>query len=180
MLTVSRRGQKQDQSYEMIDDLNYGYQGDRLVGVDDDVNKNSGYDFCDNGNKFDVYNKDSWEYTYDGNGNMTSDPNKGIVSITCNFLNLPKWITLSNNQQINYLYLSTGEKLMENVYNNGSLVSATNYMDGFVYINGALSYIIGDEGRRVNKSGTFTYEYVIKDHLGNTRVCFADPVCYLS
>ena len=175
ILTVARRGQKLDQSYDTIDNLNYGYKGDRLVGVDDDVNEGSGYDFCDNGNKFDVHNPDTWEYTYDDNGNMTSDANKGIVSITYNFLNLPKWITLTNNQQINYVYLSTGEKVMKNVYDNGKIVTATNYIDGFVYVNGALSYIIGDEGRILYDGNKYTYEYEIKDHLGDTRVCFADP-----
>ena len=40
------------------------------------------------------------EYTYDANGNLTKDVNKGIRSITYNVLNLPSSISFSDGQLI--------------------------------------------------------------------------------
>ena len=37
-----------------------------------------------------------------------------------------------------------------------------------------LEYALFDEGRLIDESGTFKYEYFLKDHLGNTRVTFTD------
>ena len=44
------------------------------------------------------------EYTYDKNGNMLTDSNKSITGITYNALNLPKQITFSSGDKINYTY----------------------------------------------------------------------------
>jgi len=41
-------------------------------------------------------------------------------------------------------------------------------------MNGDLQYIMMDEGRLLpNSDGTFTYEYNLRDHLGNMRVVFS-------
>jgi RHS repeat-associated protein len=45
-----------------------------------------------------------------------------------------------------------------------------------VYQNGSLAYILTDKGRLVPDSTGFTYEYFIKDHLGNTRVTVKDSL----
>jgi RHS repeat-associated protein len=44
----------------------------------------------------------------------------------------------------------------------------------FVYEDGSLSYILTGEGRILVSSEYYTYEYHLKDHLGNTRVTFTD------
>ncbi|GHV35828.1 hypothetical protein FACS1894178_6240 [Bacteroidia bacterium] len=54
------------------------------------------------------------EYTYDANGNMTMDKNKGILSIEYNFVNLPKKIAISSpvaEGTIEYIYAADGRKL---------------------------------------------------------------------
>ena len=46
-------------------------------------------------------------YTYDANGNMTRDLNKGISNITCNLLNLPGEIQLLQNLKFTHVQLKT-------------------------------------------------------------------------
>jgi RHS repeat-associated protein len=50
------------------------------------------------------------------------------------------------------------------------------YIGNYIYENGKLSFILTDEGRLVPDSTGFTYEYFIKDHLGNTRVTVKDSL----
>ena len=52
------------------------------------------------------------DYTYDANGNMLTDANKGITSITYNHLNLPTQVTLGSGN-IQYIYDATGVKTEE-------------------------------------------------------------------
>src|SRR5690606_37905298 len=68
-----------------MDDLNYSYTGNQLKAVDDDILASSVYGFVDGAEL-------ATEYTYDGNGNMISDANKGITAIGYNHLNLPNEI----------------------------------------------------------------------------------------
>lgn len=46
-------------------------------------------------------------YTYDANGNMTRDLNKGISNITYNLLNLPGEIQLLQNLKFTHVQLKT-------------------------------------------------------------------------
>lgn len=71
-----------------------GYQS--VVGLPAD----NGGDFLDNGGKY----TGTPEYTYDANGNLTKDANKGILSITYNYLNLPVSITKSGGTRVEYSY----------------------------------------------------------------------------
>ena len=48
------------------------------------------------------------EYTYDANGNMTSDLNRGIVSITYNQLNLPQSVLFKDGHESRYTYAADG------------------------------------------------------------------------
>jgi len=48
------------------------------------------------------------------------------------------------------------------------------YVEGIEYKNGTIDVIHHSEGRIVYKNGTAQVEYVIRDHLGNTRVTFTD------
>lgn len=50
-------------------------------------------------------------YTYDNNGNLKSDLNKGISLIEYNYLNLPIKVTFSNGNIIEWLYDGGGTKL---------------------------------------------------------------------
>jgi RHS repeat-associated protein len=54
----------------------------------------------------------------------------------------------------------------------GTASATTDYIGNFIYKNGELKYIITGNGRIVVADNTFSYQYNIKDHLGNTRVTF--------
>ena len=60
----------------------------------------------------------SWsqsQYNYDHNGNMLSDPNKGISSIQYNWSNLPDTVEFIDGRKIYYQYTASGTKLAEQV-----------------------------------------------------------------
>jgi hypothetical protein len=67
---------------------------------------NNGGDFWDNTSKY----TGIAEYTYDANGNLTKDLNKGILYITYNYLNLPLSIAKTGGNSIGYTYDAAGNK----------------------------------------------------------------------
>lgn len=102
-------------------------------------------------------------YTYDANGNATSDGmGKGI---TYNLLNLPQTVTSGASTVATYTYEASGNKLR----NTGS-DGTWDYVNGIVYHNNAIAFINTEEGRAALNSGVYNYEYNLKDHLGNNRV----------
>jgi RHS repeat-associated protein len=151
-----------------IDELTYTYDGNKLIAVDDANNTNNGGDFCDNGNKY----TGTAEYTYDANGNLTKDLNKGILSSTYNYLNLPVSITKSGGTRVEYSYDAAGTKREQRHYINGTLSKTTSFYTNFVYENSVPVWVTYDEGRVVlNSNGTANInEAYLKDHLGNMRV----------
>ncbi|TKG87899.1 hypothetical protein EYV94_27790 [Puteibacter caeruleilacunae] len=106
--------------------------------------------------------------TYDGNGNMTRDNHKGLSEIKYNSLNLPKQVTKGSNN-IYYTYDAIGNKLINTLPNK-----TIKYFGNFVYEGSSLKYILTGEGRLVVEASSATYEYNLKDHLGNTRVVMAE------
>lgn len=116
------------------------------------------------------------EYTYDANGNMLRDYNKGITTdIKYNHLNLPTEINIGSNKIV-YIYDAAGRKLKKTVTENGNTVYI-DYLDGFQYKGGVLQFFPTAEGyvdNTVNSSGVNVYNYIYqyKDHLGNVRVSF--------
>jgi RHS repeat-associated protein len=150
-----------------IDNLSYAYLStlsNQLASVTDGSSNTSG---------FNDGNTSGNDYSYDSNGNLTKDLNKGFGTITYNYLNLPQSISKDANNSITYYYDAMGTKLKQVVVSSGNPTSRY-YYDGFEYLsNKTLSLIHMDEGI-INRdsTGTFAYEYFIKDHLGNTRVSF--------
>ena len=94
-------------NYGLIDNLSITRDGNRLKKVTDQCDELTyagAMDFKDGANE-------QVEYTWDANGNMTSDLNKGISEIKYNILNLPEKIT-HNNGHITYInYGADGRKL---------------------------------------------------------------------
>ncbi|MEM9000844.1 MAG: RHS repeat-associated core domain-containing protein, partial [Bacteroidota bacterium] len=90
-----------------MDVLGYHYQSNsnKLSKVSD--TGNSGYGF-----KEPVTTGD--DYRYDPNGNLISDANKGITSISYNHLNLPIQVDV-NTDNIQYIYDATGVKMRKTV-----------------------------------------------------------------
>ena len=73
-----------------------------------------------NGDRDNDGNTANDDYTYDANGNMTADANKGITNIKYNHLNLPFTITFANPHnkvtRIEYLYDAAGKKVAKKVH----------------------------------------------------------------
>ncbi|MCK5148087.1 DNRLRE domain-containing protein [bacterium] len=163
-------------AFGVMDNLAYQYIGNRLIGVNDavaDIAQNNDYDFSDNtaAGMASPGTPSSWEYEYDINGNMTSDANKSI-SVSYNYLNLPEVVDYGSGNRIEWVYNAGGAKLRKTVYNNSSVAYIKDYTGGAVYTDQTLDFFHMDEGRVKHASGSFSYEYFLKDHLGNTRVAF--------
>lgn len=110
------------------------------------------------------------DYEYDANGNMIKDRNKGIDTVIYNYLNLPEQI-IGGTDTISYFYTANGTKIAK--VNANRIIKQ--YIGNLVYDEDSLDYILTSEGMvKVANANTFTYEYFLKDHLGNTRVAFYD------
>ena len=108
------------------------------------------------------------EYTYDNNGNLTQDLNKGISNISYNSLNLPQVVTFSNGNTITYLYTADGRKLRTIHVTNGT-ATTTDYCGNVIYENGTQKLLLTEEGY-INLANGNAYYYYLKDHQGNNRV----------
>lgn len=176
LLTLTRRGHTNAaaSSFGVMDELNYTYltgnytnETNKLTRVQDSGNKD--YGFKDGASNI-------GEYSYDQNGNMISDANKGITDITYNHLNLPTQVTISdssNNGTIAYIYDATGIKQKKAV----STGTTTEYAGNYIYENGKLTFFDHAEGyveprNPDNLSEGFDYVYQYTDHLGNIRLSY--------
>ena len=121
ILSLRREGLLDSGDYGTIDDLTYSYEGNQVVKIDDAADESPSYSgsmhFRDAANE-------ETEYTYDANGNMLTDSNKGITSIDYNVLNLPQCINVKPNvlgnsdNKVCYTYSADGTKL-SSTYKNG-------------------------------------------------------------
>ena len=161
--TLQRYGQTAASSYGLIDNLTFTLGGNQLSRVDDAAAAsayNGGFEFKDGV-------KQANEYTYDSNGNLTKDLNKGISNISYNCLNLPSAVTFSDGSTIAYTYGADGTKL-KTVHKTGSTTTTTDYCGNVVYENGVQKLLLTDEGYVTLSDGK--YHYYLKDHQGNNRV----------
>ena len=160
---LQRYGQLSSTAYGMIDNLTLTLNGNQLNRVDDAVaasTYNGGFEFKNGANAAD-------EYSYDANGNLTKDLNKGISGITYNFLNLPNAVTFSDGSTITYTYGADGTKL-RTVHKIGSTTTTTDYCGNVVYENGVQKLLLTEEGYITLSDSK--YHYYLKDHQGNNRV----------
>jgi RHS repeat-associated protein len=128
----------------------------------------------DTGNKSEGFKDsqyDNTDYTYDKNGNMEKDANKGITDIHYNYLNLPDTVKFSNNNTMIFTYDATGNKLGQEVISD-TLHYTTEYMGALFLKNDTLQFINTAEGRAVPNGSAWEYQYYLKDHLGNVRTTF--------
>ena len=164
-------------TFGQIDNLTYIYNSKNQVTV-----------IADAANATKGFKGSSSAYTYDANGNLKTDAAKGITNIVYNYLNLPQTIEFTNNRKIEFVYDGTGMKLRKTTWENGVVKETRDYMENFEYKDDKIERIHHNEGvitqraKRADEGTEFVglgglvwqYEYVLKDHLGNTRVTFAD------
>ncbi len=151
-----------------MDELAYTYSGNRLIQVTDAENALEG---------FKDGNISGDDYLYDANGNMITDRNKNIETITYNQLNLPAIVTKTTGEHVNYIYNAAGVKLSQEVYDAANtLKKKTDYLGDFFFENDTLKFINHEEGRVVMTGAVPEYQYTLKDHLGNSRVTFTSRV----
>ena len=161
--TLQRYGQTAASGYGLIDNLTFTLAGNLLNRVDDAAAASAyggGFEFKDGV-------KQVGEYTYDANGNLTKDLNKGITDIQYNCLNLPSAVTFSDGSTITYVYAADGTKL-RTVHKIGGATTTTDYCGNVVYENGAQKLLITEEGYITLSDNK--YYYYLKDHQGNNRV----------
>ncbi|WP_305068360.1 RHS repeat domain-containing protein, partial [Longitalea luteola] len=177
LLTMNQNGLKGSTS-PLIDQLTYNYQNNsnKLSHVADaasDPNTTLG-DFRDGSNGAGA------DYSYDVNGNLIQDNNKAISNITYNYLNLPSVVTVAGKGTITYTYDAAGIKLKKEIAENGQPLKTILYTGGAVYENDKLQFMMHEEGRiRPLKDASdnitgFTFDYFLKDHLGNVRMVLTE------
>jgi RHS repeat-associated protein len=107
-------------------------------------------------------------YSYDGNGNATSDG--GSKSIFYNLLNLPQTVQSGATTLATYYYSADNEKLR----NVSTTAGTWDYIKGIQYLNGKIDFIQTEEGKvsLYSDSITYKYSYDLKDYLGNVRASY--------
>ena len=90
----------------MIDEMNWSYEGNRVVEITDMVGEQGRYDM----KEYRDYNHDGLDYFYDSNGNMTADLDRDIVAIRYNLLNLPDTVQFRNGSAIVNYYTADGKR----------------------------------------------------------------------
>ena len=174
-------------STRLIDDLTFSYQtnGNRLLSVRDDGNDANMYqvtEYLDNHTATSIHT----DMSYDSNGNLIADADRGISCISYNILNLPDTIQFVNGNQIVNLYDASGRKYKSIVYT--LIPTATTPYSEIVHYtlnDKNVDYLVTDyEGsiekrsylhaastqRIYNSTGYYmdgAYYYYLKDHLGN-------------
>ncbi|WP_207632917.1 DUF6443 domain-containing protein [Foetidibacter luteolus] len=179
--SMTQRGVKVNSSSN-VDQLTYTYlpNSNKLQNVIDTVNvvgtklgdfrASSAYMSALGGTKTTA----AVDYTYDVNGNMNADKNKDISGIAYNHLNLPYTVTVTGKGTIKYIYDATGAKLKKIVQETGKPDKTTLYLFG-IYEDDALQFLPQEEGRiRRKEDGSFVYDFMLKDHLGNVRMVLTE------
>ena len=131
---------------DQIDNLTYTYNSTNANLLDKvtDASQTIGFNNGSSGT--------STDYTYYSNGSIKSDLNKGISLITYNHLGKTTRIDFTDGRKIEYLYDAVGNKLTMKSFQGTTLLMTTDYVNGFVYENNALSFFGSPEGRVVKKA----------------------------
>jgi RHS repeat-associated protein len=149
-----------------MDDLSYTYYGNsnQLLKVQDPQPNYSLGDFVNT-------NGASNDYTYDPNGNLITDANKGINSVSYTHFNKPQVTIFANDKRIEYSYDASGNKVQELLIDPGFPTKRTDYVGNNVYENDKVQYLLTGTGRTTfdPANGVPKEEFFVKDHLGNVR-----------
>ena len=184
--SLKRYGMLNTRNYGLIDDLSIEYDGNQRKKADDAITASLTYsgasDFVD-GSNTDV------EYTYDANGSLTKDQNRGISSIEYDLLGNIRKIIFSNGNTTQYIYSADGRRLRTIHYSLtiddrpifrsigtpgiapfGRRDSIEN-IGNLILKNGHPSQYLFDGGYASFNADTFDdWHYYIQDYMGNVRM----------
>ncbi|MBT2620373.1 DUF6443 domain-containing protein [Chryseobacterium sp. ISL-6] len=184
--SLQRNGKNSLGATGLIDNLTYQYTGNKLNSVSDATGDYAGYPDT-SGNPI----------TYDDNGSMKDQVDKGILRIDYNVLSLPDNVVfdktysprvITEDVEINvntkYLYRADGTKLRKTYTfglgrTNLETKTITEYLDWFQYeardtgtaFNQVLKFVPTAEGYYNFENNKYIYNYT--DHLGNVRLSYA-------
>ncbi len=175
--TLQRYGRTGASSWGLVDNLTLTRTGNLLKSVSDSGSAaNSGdFHFTDGAST-------TTEYSYDSNGNLVSDANKGISSITWNVIGLPQTVTFSNGSTINYYYAADGTKLRDVRAVKSGTTTTTTTIDwcGDLVLEKvgsgtrAAKRLRLDSGYVDLATGVTARRYFVRDHLGSVRAVVND------
>ena len=172
MLMMNQKGQDITTGPLDMDLLTYNYlpNSNQVKGVKDAATiATANHDFKD-----DAANSAD-DYSYDANGNLIKDNNKGIISILYSYMNKPEHIVVNGKGTVDYIYDAYGRKLQKQVRDEVSgTITVTDYISDYEYINNVVKQINNPEGRSrpvLASTGSigFVNDYNIKDHVENVR-----------
>ena len=178
-----RRGLKQNNVYGKIDNLNISLDGNRVVHVVDDalpVARKGAVDFTDSSER-------QTEYTYNADGALTGDANRGIAKIDYDACGYPRRVQFMDGSVTEYVYTVTGMKLrtvhrtavpgisvafgQTRELTEGETLSAdsTDYLGNLILEDGGPSKFLFEGGYCSFDSDGISYHYYDRDHQGNIR-----------
>jgi RHS repeat-associated protein len=111
------------------------------------------------------------------NGTSSTPAANVNMDVPHNYLNLPTKFDFGSNDRIELIYDGLGNKLRKTVFTNNVVTLTQDYLGGIELKNNKVDAVYNEEGRAFNTAAsgqTYRYEYVLRDHLGNTRVVFTD------
>ena len=160
-------------AWGLIDNLTFSYSGNYPTKVSDSsAGAVSGdFHFYDGANA-------SAEYAYDANGNLVSDTNKGISSISWNEIGLPQTVTFSNGSTISYYFAADGSKLREVRTVSGTATTIDWCGDLVLEKVGSAARAARrlrlDGGYVDLAGGNSARRHFVRDHLGSVRAVVND------
>ena len=121
-------------------------------------------------------NRRAGSYTYDSNGNLTSDPDAGLTGMTYNALNLLSGYTQSADGDVTKItYTASGEKT-DVLTEDNQIVASHWHRSGNLIYDGSFSSnrLLVDGGYVDISNAGYTYRFYIQDHQGNNRMVTDD------
>ena len=165
LLSLSREGDMTSSLKGIVDNLSMTYDGNMLASVSDSAPAPSvtgSADFRDGASE-------AVEYTYDRNGNMTSDLNRKVSLISYNRQNRPARMRHAGGTET-FTYLPDGTKRGRTVLGKDRSLSRTEYRGNLVCADDTLKYILFDGGLIAMDGSSPEYLFFLRDHLGSVRV----------
>ena len=165
LLSLSREGDITSSLKGIVDNLSMTYDGNMLASVSDSAPAPSvtgSADFRDGVSEV-------VEYTYDRNGNMTSDLNRKVSLISYNRQNRPARMRHAGGTET-FTYLPDGTKRGRTVLGKDRSLSRTEYRGNLVCADDTLKYILFDGGLIAMDGASPEYLFFLRDHLGSVRV----------